>query len=56
MYKAQDNISTSGSSWSHTPVLPGGGNSGQKAQKGPGKKRVGRKNSWPNFGRILPKV
>jgi hypothetical protein len=37
-------------------VLPGGRNSGQKAQKGPGKKRVGRKNSWPNFGRILPKV
>jgi hypothetical protein len=37
-------------------VLPGGRNSGQKAQKGPEKKKVGRKNLWPNFGRILPKV
>jgi hypothetical protein len=32
------------------PVLPGGRNSGQKAQKGPQKKKVGRKNLWPNFG------
>jgi hypothetical protein len=37
-------------------VLPGGRNSGQKAQKGPEKKKVGRKNFWPTFGRILPKV
>ncbi len=39
-------------------VLPGGRNSGQKAQKGPQKKKVkkvGRKNLWPNFGWILPK-
>jgi hypothetical protein len=36
-------------------MLPGGRNSGQKAQKGPGEK-FGRKNLWPNFGRILPKV
>jgi hypothetical protein len=31
-------------------VLPGGRNSGQKAQKGPQKKKVGRNNLWPNFG------
>ncbi len=31
-------------------VLPGCRNSGQKAQKGPQKKKVGRKNLWPNFG------
>jgi hypothetical protein len=37
-------------------VLPGARNSGQKAQKGPEKKKVGRKKLWPNFGRILPKV
>jgi hypothetical protein len=37
-------------------VLPGGQNFGQKAQKGPGKNKVGRKNLWPNFCRILPKV
>jgi hypothetical protein len=37
------------------PVLPGGRNSGHKAQKGPQKKKVGRKNLWPNFGCILPK-
>jgi hypothetical protein len=37
-------------------VFPGGRNFGQKAQKGPGKKKVGRKNLLPNFGRILPKV
>jgi hypothetical protein len=37
-------------------VLPGGRKFGQKAQKGPGKNKVGRKNLWPNFGRILPKV
>jgi hypothetical protein len=37
-------------------VLPGGRNFGQKAQKGPGKNKVGRKNLWPNFGQILPKV
>jgi hypothetical protein len=36
-------------------VLPGGRNSGQKAQRGPEKKKVGRKNLWPNFGGILPK-
>jgi hypothetical protein len=30
-------------------VLPGGRNSGQKAQKGPEKKKFGRKNLWPNF-------
>jgi hypothetical protein len=35
-------------------VLPGGRNSGQKAQKGLGEK-IGLKNLWPNFGRILPK-
>jgi hypothetical protein len=28
---------------------PGGRSSGQKAQKGPQKKKVGRKNFWPNF-------
>jgi hypothetical protein len=37
-------------------VLPGGRNFGQKAQKGPGKNKVGRKILWPNFGRILLKV
>ncbi len=31
-------------------LLPGGQNFGQKAQKGPGKTKVGRKNLWPNFG------
>jgi hypothetical protein len=36
-------------------VLPGGRISGQKAQKSR-KKRVVRKKSWPNFGRILPKM
>jgi hypothetical protein len=30
--------------------LPGGRNSSQKAQKGPQKKKVSRKNLWPNFG------
>jgi hypothetical protein len=35
-------------------VLPGGRNSGQKAQKGRGKKVGGWKNLWPNIGRILP--
>ncbi len=39
-----------------TPLLPGGRNSGQKAQKVPEKKKVGRKNLWPKFDRILPKV
>jgi hypothetical protein len=38
------------------PVLPGGRNSGQKAQKGPEKKKFGRKNLWPNYGRISSKV
>jgi hypothetical protein len=33
-----------------------GQNFGQKAQKGPGKIKVGLKNLWPNFGQILPKV
>jgi hypothetical protein len=37
-------------------VLAGGRNFGQKAQKGPGKNKVSRKNLWPNFGRILPKA
>jgi hypothetical protein len=37
-------------------VLPGGRNSGQKAPKGPEKKKFGRKNLWPNYGRISPKV
>jgi hypothetical protein len=37
-------------------VLSGGRNFGQKAQKGPKKNKVGRKNLWLNFGRILPKV
>ncbi len=32
------------------PVLPGGRNFGQKAQKGVPEKKVGRKNLWPNFG------
>jgi hypothetical protein len=27
-----------------------------KSSKGAGKKRVGRKSSWPNSGRFLPKV
>jgi hypothetical protein len=36
-------------------VLPGARNSGQKAQKGPQKNKVARKNLWPNFGWILPK-
>jgi hypothetical protein len=31
-------------------ILPGGRNSGQRAQKGPGGK------SWPNSGQIFPKV
>ncbi len=35
-------------------LLPGGRNSGQKAQKGPQKKKVCRKNLWPNFSWILP--
>jgi hypothetical protein len=30
-------------------VLPGGRNFGQKAQKGPEKKKVGWKNLWLNF-------
>jgi hypothetical protein len=38
------------------PVLPGGRNSGRKAQKGPEKKKFGRKNLWPNYGRISSKV
>jgi hypothetical protein len=37
-------------------VLPVSRNSGQKAQKGPGKKKVGWKNLRSNIGRILPKV
>jgi hypothetical protein len=37
-------------------VLPGGRNSGRKAQKGPQKKKVGRKNLWPNFGCFYQKV
>ncbi len=37
-------------------MLPGGRNSGQKAQKGPEKKKFGRKNLWPNYGRISSKV
>jgi hypothetical protein len=37
-------------------VLPGGRNSGQKAQRCRRKKKVGRKNLWPKFGRILPEV
>ncbi len=36
-------------------VLSGDRNSGQRAQKGPGKK-VGRKYSLPNFGQILAKA
>jgi hypothetical protein len=36
-------------------VLPGGRNSGQKAQKGSEKKKVGWKNLYPNFGKILQK-
>jgi hypothetical protein len=28
----------------------------KKAQKGPEKNKVGWKNLWSNFGRILPKV
>jgi hypothetical protein len=37
-------------------VLPGGRNSGQKAQKGPQKKKVGRKNLWPNLAEFYQKV
>jgi hypothetical protein len=37
-------------------VLPGGRNSGQKAQKGPEKKKFDWKNLWPNYGRISSKV
>jgi hypothetical protein len=37
-------------------VLPGGRKFYQKAQKRPGKNKVGQKNLWPNFGQILPKV
>jgi hypothetical protein len=37
-------------------VLPGGRNFGQKAQKGPEKNKVGRKNLSPKFGQSLPKV
>jgi hypothetical protein len=36
-------------SFASFPVLPGGRNSGQKVQKGPGKTTVGRKNLWLNF-------
>jgi hypothetical protein len=40
-------------------VLPGGRDFGQKAEKGPRKHKVCRKEFvaelWPNFGRILPK-
>jgi hypothetical protein len=43
-------------------VLPGGGNSGQKAQKGPGKKELaGRIHGrilaefWPNFTKSIRK-
>jgi hypothetical protein len=48
----------SGSGCAHVKlaVLPDGRNSDQKAQKGLGKKKVGRKNLWSNLGRILPKV
>ncbi len=35
-------------------MLPGGRNLGQTAQKGPGENKVGQKNLWPNFRRILP--
>ncbi len=38
-----------------SPVLPGGRNFGQKAQKGQGKNKVSQKNE-ESFGRILPKV
>jgi hypothetical protein len=34
-------------------VVSGGRNSGQKAQKGAGEKKVGWKNLWLNFGRVL---
>jgi hypothetical protein len=37
-------------------MLTGGRNSGQKAQKGSRKKKVGRKNSRSKFGRMSPKV
>ncbi len=37
-------------------MLPDGRNSGQKAQKRGERKKVGQKNSWPNFCQILPKV
>jgi hypothetical protein len=37
-------------------VLLGGRDFCQKAQRGPEKIKVGRKNLWPNFGRMLPKV
>jgi hypothetical protein len=36
--------------------LSDGRNFGQKAQKMPGKNKVGRENLWPNFSQILPKV
>ncbi len=42
--------------YTYNSVLPGGRNSGQKAQKGPEKKKFGRKNLWPNYGRISSKV
>jgi hypothetical protein len=32
-------------------VLPGGRNFGQKAQKGPEKNKVGRKDLWPNIAK-----
>ncbi len=48
--------SRSSASWLSFSVLPGGKNSGQKAQKGPQKKKVGRKNLWPNFGWFYQKV
>jgi hypothetical protein len=39
-----------------TASVASGRNFGQKAHKGLRKNKVGRKNLWLNFGKILPKV
>jgi hypothetical protein len=38
------------------PVLPGGRNSGQKAQKGLEKTSCGQKNLWPKIGQTFFKI
>jgi hypothetical protein len=37
-------------------VLPGGRNSGQRAQKGPEKKNVCHKNLWPKINETFPEL